>query len=91
MIPRTSSPAPLEEIPVEDLNIDELRDLTHRQKAQAEATSIGIKKELAEANLCTVRAVKRTRENAMSDSECDEVEAIATGSVHKKLQTEDEQ
>jgi len=27
----------------------------------------------------------------MSDSECDEIEAIATGSVHKKQRTEDEQ
>jgi len=27
----------------------------------------------------------------MSDSECDEVDAIATGSVHKKQRPEDEQ
>lgn len=75
---------------MEDLNIDELRELTRRQKAQAEATNMGIKKERAEANERTVRAVKRTREDAMSDSDCYEVGAIATGSVHKKQRTEDE-
>lgn len=91
MIPRTFSPAPLEEIPVEDLNIDEFQELTRRQKAQAEATSMGINKEQAEANLRTLRAVKRTQEDTMSDSECDEVEAFATDSVHKRQRTEDEQ
>ena len=51
---------------------------------------MGIMKKQAEANLRTLRAVKRTREDTMSDSECDEVEAIVTGSVHKKQRTEDE-
>jgi len=49
--PSDPSAAPLEERPFEDLNIDELRELTRRQKAQAEVTSMGIKKERAEANL----------------------------------------
>jgi hypothetical protein len=52
---------------------------------------MGIKKERAEANLRSVQAVKRTRGDAMSDSGCDEVKAIATGSVHKKQRPEDEQ
>jgi hypothetical protein len=51
---------------------------------------MGIKKERAEANLCTARAVKR-KEDAISGSECDEVEAIATSSVQKKQRPEDEQ
>jgi hypothetical protein len=45
VIPRTPSPASLEEILVEDLNIGELRELTRHRKVQAGATSIGIKKE----------------------------------------------
>lgn len=59
-----------------------LADLDSSQ-AEAEATKVRVKKERAETNLQTLRAVKRFREDMGVDEE-NEVEAIAERSAHKK-------
>jgi hypothetical protein len=45
VIPRTPSPVPLEERLIEELSIEELRELTRRQKALVEAARLRIKEE----------------------------------------------
>jgi hypothetical protein len=80
IIPRSPSPLPLEDRLIEELTLEELRELTRRQKAEVEAARLCVKKERAESNLHALRAVKRLH----GVDEDNEVEAIAERSAHKK-------
>ncbi|KAK3082362.1 hypothetical protein LTS18_004274 [Coniosporium uncinatum] len=57
IVPRSPTPVPLEDRPVEELTMDELRELLRRERAKAAAT-VRIKRE-----------VKREREEDVSDEE----------------------
>ena len=52
---------PLEERPIDELTPEELRELVKRQRAAEEATKVRVKKERAEANLKSLRKLKRER------------------------------
>jgi hypothetical protein len=71
---------PLEDRLVEELTLEELRELTRRQKAEVDAARLRVKKERAESNLHALRALKRFHDV----NEDNEVEAIAERSAHKK-------
>ncbi|KAK5688776.1 hypothetical protein LTS10_000754 [Elasticomyces elasticus] len=70
VIPRTPSPVPLEERPVEELSMEDMRELVRRQKAALElqnehGTKHGIKKE-----------IKRERDLPSSEGEESDVEVV---------------
>jgi hypothetical protein len=71
VIPRSPSPVPLEERPIEELNIEELRELTRKQKAEVDAARLRVKEEPVETDIRTLRAVKRNREDTENDMDND--------------------
>lgn len=59
VIPRTPSSAPLEERPIEELSIEELRELTRRQKAVVEAARLRIKEEEGSTRSQSLRTAQK--------------------------------
>jgi hypothetical protein len=84
IIPRNPSLVPVEAKLIEELTLEELRELTRRQKAEIEAARLLVKKERAESNWYTLRAVKRFH----GVEENDDVEVVAERSARKKQHPE---
>ncbi|KAK3622242.1 hypothetical protein LTR56_022290 [Elasticomyces elasticus] len=70
IIPRTPSPVPLEDRPVEELSIEEMRELVRRQKATLDAQNErGTKQEIKQE-------IKRERDLPSSEGEESDVEVV---------------
>jgi hypothetical protein len=105
IIPRSPSPVPLELRPVEDLSLEEARELIKRQQVSfhtekssmaenkvqeaAEATRLRIKHETTEANLNDLRSLKHHRSDDAGRNG-NEVEVVASRSKRRRLLPEAE-
>jgi hypothetical protein len=88
VIPRTPSPAPLEERPIEELSIEELRELTRRQKVVVEAARLRIKEEEGSTRPQSLRTAQRIPGNLKRDRDHED-EAVPIGSAQKKKKCSD--
>ena len=77
IIERTPIPVPLEERPIDEPTPEQLRELVRRQKAEKEAARVKIKKEKTEANLETLRNLKREY-GGNDDKDDEEISMIET-------------
>ena len=100
VIPRSPSPVPLELRPVEELSLEEARELIKRQQLRlytktssmaenevqeaAEATRLRVKNEATEANLNDLRSLKHHRSDD-AGSNGNEVEVVASRSKRQRL------
>lgn len=88
VIPRTPSPVPLEERPIEELSIEELRELTRRQKALVEAAGLRVKEEKDLSKPQSLHAAKMIPGHVKRGGD-QEGEAGPTGSAQKKQKRSD--